>query len=570
VDHVLTFGLGARDSVDTLTVAWPDGRTSVATRLAADQRVTVRQAEAVAAPATRQPAPPAAGPTILAAVADTAALPFTHRENDFVDFDRERLIPKLVSTEGPVMAVADVNGDALDDLFIGGAKDQPGRLLVQRPNGTFAPSDPGIFEADAISEDVGALFLDANGDGRPDLYVVSGGSEFSEGASALQDRLYLNEGDGRLRKAADALPAEANSGSRVAAADFDGDGDPDLFVGGRVVPARYGLDPTSMLLRNDGRGRFTDVTEQLAPGLAQVGMVTDALWQDVDGDRRADLVVVGEWMPITIFRNAGGGRLTRLDVAGLARSHGWWNRIVAGDFTGDGRVDFVVGNLGLNGRLQASEREPVTMHVHDFDRNGFVEQVVATYSGGKSHPLVLRDDLIKGLPFLKARYLSYERYAGQGVTEVFTADEMAGAVVRQAYTFATALVRNDGRGGFTLEPLPAEAQLAPVYGLLADDVDGDGRTDLLLAGNFDGLKPEIGRMSASYGLLLRGDGAGAFTPLPATRSGFRVPGESRDVRRLRTRDGPLYVVARNDDRPLLFRRAEPGARTLARRAPNRD
>ncbi|HEX5830558.1 MAG TPA: hypothetical protein VFY16_06230, partial [Gemmatimonadaceae bacterium] len=237
-----------------------------------------------------------------------------------------------------------------------------------------------------------------------------------------------------------------------------------------------------------------------------------------------------------------------------------------GDVTGDGHVDLVVGNLGLNTRLQASEREPVTMYVHDFDRNSFVEQVVATYSQGESRPLVLRDDLLRGLPFLKSRLLAYEDYAGKSVTEVFTAEELAGALERRAYTFASTLARGDGRGGFTLEPLPREAQLAPVYGILADDVDGDGRTDLLLAGNFDGLKPEIGRASASYGLLLRGDGGGRFTSVPATRSGFRVMGEARDIRRLRAPAGALYVVARNDDRPLLFRRAGSGARVIARGA----
>ncbi|HEU4632079.1 MAG TPA: VCBS repeat-containing protein [Gemmatimonadaceae bacterium] len=550
VDPVLTFGLGARDTVDTVTVAWPDGRVTVRTAVAADQRLTLRQVEAVAA--APAPAPPSA---LLSDVSEDVGLDFVHRENAFVDFDRERLIPKLLSTEGPAMAVADVNGDGLDDLFLGGAKDQPGALFLQRPDGRFARSNPGLFEPDAISEDVGALFFDADGDRDADLYVVSGGSEYSELAPALQDRLYFNDGRGGFRESAEALPPEQVSGSRVAAADYDGDGDQDLFVGGRVVPWRYGVDPRSLLLANDGHGRFTDVTERAAPELARVGMVTDALWQDVDGDGRPELVVVGEWMPVTIFHNAGGGRLTRREVPGLARSHGWWNRIVAADVTGDGRVDLVVGNLGLNTRLQASDAEPATMYVKDFDGNGFAEQIVATYRGGVSYPLPLRDDLIRALPALKARYLNYTDYARQGVDDVFPAAELRDAVRKEARTFATALLRNDGRGAFTVVPLPREAQLAPVYGILAHDVDGDGQTDLLLAGNFDGVKPEIGRTAASYGLLLRGDGAGGFTPLPARRSGFHVPGEARDVRRLRTRDGDLYVVARNDDRPLAFRLA---------------
>jgi hypothetical protein len=266
-------------------------------------------------------------------------------------------------------------------------------------------------------------------------------------------------------------------------------------------------------------------------------------------------VIVGEWMPVTIFRNAGGGKLRRLDVRGLEKSNGWWNRIVAGDFTGDGRVDFVVGNLGLNTRLRASATEPTRMYVKDFDGNGFVEQIVTYYNNGVSYPLPLRDDLIKTLPYLKARFLNYKDYALKSVNDVFAPKDLAGAVVKEAHTFATSLVRNDGDGSFTLVPLPHEAQVAPVYGVLADDVDGDGRTDLLLAGNFDAVKPEIGRMSASYGLVLRGDGKGGFAPRPAAESGFRVAGEARDIQRVRTRRGALYVVTRNNDGPVVFTRS---------------
>jgi hypothetical protein len=550
VDYVLVFGLGTGGAIDSVRVEWPDGRVSTRTDVAANELITVRQAAAI------EPPPPGRRPPASALlVTDSTAVDFRHRENDFVDFDRERLIPKMLSTEGPFMAVADVNGDGLDDVFIGGAKDQPGELLVQRRDGRFVKSNPGLFEQDRVSEDMGAVFFDANGDGRPDLYVVSGGSEFSDGAAALQDRLYLNDGAGGFRKAGGNLPPESVSGSRVTAGDFDGDGDVDLFVGGRVVPWRYGLDPVSTLLRNDGRGRFTDVTEQLAPELARAGMVTDALWQDVDGDGRPDLVVVGEWMPITIFRNTGGGKLKKLTTRGLEKSHGWWNRIIAGDFTGDGRVDFVVGNLGLNSRLRAGENEPVTMHVKDFDGNGFVEQIVSCYNQGVSYPLPLRDDLIKTLPFLKARYLNYKDYARQTVADIFPPSELADAVVKRAYTFATSLVRNNGDGSFTLVPLPTEAQLAPVYGILASDLDGDGATDLMLAGNFDGVKPEIGRMNSSYGLILRGDGKGHFTPLRAAASGFFVPGQARDIQRIDTARGALYVVTRNDDRALGFRPA---------------
>jgi enediyne biosynthesis protein E4 len=532
-------------------VEWPDGRVSARARVPAGQRLTMRQAEAVAAP----PAAPEPAAPLLAEVTAETGIDFAHRENDFVDFERERLAPKLLSTEGPPLAVGDVNGDGLDDLFVGGAKEQAGALYVQQANGRFLRTNAALLELDAISEDVGAAFLDADGDRDLDLYVVSGGSEYSEMAPALQDRLYLNDGRGTFRKAADALPAEDASGSRVAAADFDGDGDVDLFVGGRGVPGHYGRDPRSLLLQNDGRGHFADVTERLAPELARVGMVTDAAWRDVTGDGRPDLVVVGEWMPITLFRNAGGGRLVRQATPGLEKSHGWWNRVLVGDFTGDGRVDVLVGNLGLNARLRATEREPTTLYVKDFDRNGFDEQIVACYDGGASYPIVLRDELVASLPYLKARYPSHKAYAGQRVTDVFSAAELAGAVRKEAYTFATALARGNADGSYTLVPLPPEAQLAPVYALLADDVDGDGKSDLLLAGNFEGVEPKIGALMASDGLVLRGDGRGGLAPVRGARSGFRVPGAARDLARLRTRRGALYVVARNGDRPLAFRPA---------------
>jgi hypothetical protein len=555
VDYVLSFGLGRIHALDSVTVEWPDGRASIRRNIAADQRITIRQAESASpAAASRLATTPA-----FLDVTEQVGFAAAHQENAFVDFDRERLIPKLLSTEGPAIAVADVNGDGLEDAFVGGAKDQPGRLLVQTRDGAFTATSEAVFEQDRISEDVGAVFFDATGDGHVDLYVVSGGSEYSDLAPALQDRLYINDGRGNFRKAVDHLPPMNISGSRAAAADFDRDGDIDVFVGGRVVPWRYGIDPASVLLRNDGRGRFTDVTQQVAPELERVGLVTDAVWQDVDADGLLDLVVVGEWMPITVFRNTGAGRLERLSTPGLEHSHGWWNRIVAGDFTGDGRVDFVVGNLGLNTRLRAAADQPATMYVKDFNGDGFVEQIVSYYHRGVSYPLLLRDDLIKALTFLKARYLNFEDYAEQSVTDIFPAAVLDSAVLKQAHTFATSLARNNGDGTFTLVPLPREAQFAPVYGLLARDFDGDRRLDLLLAGNFDGVKPEIGRMSAGYGLFLRGDGTGGFSPVPAVQSGFVVPGQARDIRRIRTRNGDLYVVARNNDRPLVFRARGPGA-----------
>ncbi|MGQ0713747.1 MAG: VCBS repeat-containing protein [Gemmatimonadaceae bacterium] len=549
VDYVLTFGVGARDTLDLVEVVWPNGRVSTLRNVAANQRLTVRQREA----SPPMPSAPKAVSPLFADVTEDAGLGARHRENEFVDFDRERLVPKMVSMEGPYMAVGDVNGDGLDDVYIGGAKDQAGQLLVQQGSGRFVSTNRELFAKDRISEDMGAVFFDANGDGHRDLYVVSGGSDFSDIAPALEDRLYLNDGRGTFRKSTGQLPAETIAGSRVVAADYDRDGDVDLFIGGRVVPGRYGVDPQSTLLQNDGRGRFTDVTPTLAPALARIGMVTDALWTDVTGDGNLDLVVVGEWMPITVMQNTGGGKLERLEVRGLEKSHGWWNRIVAGDFNGDGRTDFIVGNLGLNARLTATESRPVTMYVKDFDKNGFGEHIVSYYIDSVSYPMALRDDLIKTLPYLKSRFLNYKDYAQQTVKDIFTPEDLSGAALKQVHTFATALVRNDGNGTFTLVQLPIEAQKTPIYGILVTDFDRDGALDVLLAGNFDGVKPEMGRLHAGYGLVLRGDGKGAFAPVRTTESGFLVRGQARDIQRVRTRGGELYVVTRNNDRALVFR-----------------
>lgn len=556
VDYVLTFGLGAVDTVGKVTIDWPDGRQSRLTDVRADQRLEVRQsgARATFGSAATSPTSERARPApIFSDVTSSTPLDFTHHEDDYVDFERDPLMPKMLSTEGPNMVVADVNGDGLDDIFIAGAKGQPSALLIQQRDGKFVKSNEKLFAQDSTSEDISGVFFDANGDGHPDLYVVTGGTEFSEVADPLVDRLYLNDGKGNLRKAKGALPTSYMSGSRAAAADYDGDGHVDLFVGGRSVIGHYGLNPQSQLLHNDGKGHFTDVADQVAPGLSHVGMVTDAVWKDIDGDGRPDLIIVGDWMPITIFRNVGRGKLERINPRGLEKSAGWWNRIVAGDFTGNGRVDLIVGNFGTNLRLHASPTEPVSMYVKDFARTGFVQQIVSYYNGGKQYPLTLRDDLLRSLPYLKSRYPDYKSYATQTINDVFSAADLSDAVVKNVDTFATTLVRNNGDGSFTMIPLPSEAQAAPVFGILSRDYDGDGRIDLLLAGNFDGLKPELGKMDGSYGLFLRGDGRGHFTPVRTLDSGFFVPGQSRDIARVRTASGDRYIVARNNDHPLVFR-----------------
>jgi len=553
VGHRLTIGVGAADTLDQVTVAWPNGQVQRFDNVATDRVLTVRQAEAPAATADRpRPVPKPSEAPLFEDVTDQVDLEAAaHEENQFVDFAREPLIPKKLSTEGPRLAVGDVNGDGREDLYVGGAKRQPGRLLVQRPDGRFVPTNESVFAEDQISEDIGALFFDADGDGDEDLYVVSGGNEYTPDTAPLTDRLYLNDGTGSFTRAQDRLPNLRQSGSAVVAADFDGDGDQDLFVGGRVVPWGYGKTPTSTLLENDGSGHFTDVTARVAPELERVGMVTDAVWADVTGNGRKDLVVVGEWMPISIFENTGE-RLRRVRPGGLAESNGWWNRVAAADVDEDGDRDLVIGNLGRNTRLTATSRRPASLYVNDFDGDGSTEPVLSMYRQGKNVPFVLRDRLLEAIPPLRPKFPSHEAYAGTSISDAFTDRQLESAETKRAHTFSTVYVENEGEGGFAMHPLPFEAQTAPMYGIHLDDVNNDGHVDILLGGNFHGAPPNLGRMDASYGAVLTGDGEGHFSAVPPRESGFRVPGEVREITSIETPQGRLLLVAKNDGPVQVF------------------
>ena len=552
VDPRLHLGLGDVERLDSLTVVWPNGRYQTLTDVRADQTLTLRQEEA----SGTYVFPPArtSGP-LFADVTDQVVLDYRHEENTFIDFNREELMPHLLSTEGPALAVADVNGDGLDDLYAGGAKRQAGGLFIQTAEGGFTSAGKGLWQAESLHEDVDAAFFDADGDGDPDLYVVSGGNEFWGEAEALRDRLYLNDGSGGFQKAEGALPDVYANGADVAPGDYDGDGDVDLFVGSRSVPWRYGETPQSYLLENDGTGTFRDVTAHEAPGLADVGMVTDAAWADVDGDGQLDLVVVGEWMPITVFLGQEDGRLAEAtEAAGFEKTNGWWNAVLAEDLDGDGDVDLALGNLGLNSKIKASEEEPARLFLGDFDGNETPEGILTVYKNGVSYPVASRDELIAQMEGLRRQYPSYTGFGARTVEEIVSPQALRAANVKEAYTFASAYAENQGDGTFTVRPLPQETQFAPVYAFLAEDVDGDGHQDLLLAGGFYGVRPDRGRYDASYGVLLQGDGQGGFAPADLEASELVIEGEVRDLERLRLADGPeVVVVARNDDRLQLLR-----------------
>lgn len=542
-------GVGAVDQLDSVVLTWPDGTVTRVQNVKTNQVVSAEQA--LSAGERPEPSLPALSQfTEIANIVD-----YEHRESEFIDFDRDRLTFHMISSEGPRTSRADVNGDGKVDFYIGGARGSAGVLFIgdsRRP--AFTRASEETFEADKGSEDAGSEFFDADGDGDKDLYVCSGGNEVSSTSATLADRLYFNDGKGKFTKSPQLLPTpKFESKSVVKASDYDNDGDMDLFVGVRLHPGLYGLPGDGYLLQNDGKGTFTNVD---AAPLKNIGMITDAAWADIDGDKDDDLLVVGEYMAIRIFTNEGGNIVERVDA--LPKSNGWWHRLVPADLDRDGDMDFVVGNFGLNSRFHASTTKPVCMYVNDFDLNGTMEQIVCTYVDDKSYPLPLRHDLISQIPSLKKKYLKYENYKDETIQDVFTPEQLAKATILYAYQMSSVVLLNDGSGNFTTKELPVEAQLSPVYAIEVSDFNNDGNPDIVAGGNLYRVKPEVGRYDASYGVLMLGDGKGDFTTSvhPKIKYQFSIDGEIRDLFTIRFQragasDNVLFV-ARNNDTMLTF------------------
>ena len=545
VSPVMHIGLG-ETSPDSVTIIWPDGRYETLKDIAEDQRITVWQKNATQLwnykkGVQREP---------LLKQYDG---PFVHRENDFNAFSREKLIPHMLSTQGPRLAVGDVNGDGLDDLFAGGAAGQSGEILLQRPDGSFEVLNQIALQRDSSYEDTGAVLFDANGDGSTDLLVVSGGQEVNGSNPLLRPRLYLNDGTGKLKRSLTSLPEIFVHASCAEVIDVDGDGDLDVFIGGRVIAGNYGLDPHSYLLINDGRGVFKDERQRLYNNW-KPGMVTDAAWEDLNQDGRPDLVIVGEWMPITVLlQNASGGFTNETAAYGLEKTAGWWNTIHAADLDSDGDTDFVAGNLGLNSRLRATADRPVSLYAGDMDGNGGIDHLLTYFNQGQQHPFISRDQLVKQVPSFRRDFLKYSTFRNVKREQIIPSAEHDKFIVKHAYEFSSMILSNQS-GRFALSRLPVEAQMFPIFSFGNGDYNHDGNKDLLAVGNLTAVQPDYGRYDGGYGLMLLGDGLGGFKSLSPSHSGFLVRGEGRDVQNVTTTSAnKVIAVGRNNDSLLLFR-----------------
>lgn len=551
VSNTILFGTGLNQMVDSVRVTWPGGQHQTLVNLVTNKTINLSQHEAT--DNFSLPAPDM--PLMFKDITDQSTLKFRHRENSSMKNSTELLRPHSLGTQGPKLAVGDVNGDKLDDIFIGGARGQPGALFVQTTNAEFIPSKNPDFEQDFMSEDVDGAFFDADLDGDLDLYVVSGGDETGRNVNLLQDRLYLNNGQGQFTRATGFLPPGINqNGSCVAPADFDGDGDVDLFIGGRSIPGRYGLNPKSYLFENDGNNHFIDVTASKAPFLSNLGMISDAGWSDINGDGLPDLIVVGEWLPVTILLNKNGLFSDVTSAVGLGSTYGWWNTLTIADVDNDGDEDILAGNLGLNAKIKASNKKPASLYINDFDNNGVLDHILCYYHNGFDVPFATRDELVKQLPGLASKFITYKDYGQvKSIHDIFSREQLELAIVKQAQTFTTSYFQNNGDGTFKEITLPIQTQFSPVFAILATDINHDGRKDLLTGGNFGAAGINYGLYDASYGCFLESANDQKFSSIEPYESGWLLKGEVRDIKLVKLANGnSLLIVARNDDTVQVF------------------
>jgi enediyne biosynthesis protein E4 len=545
-DPVEHFGLGRDSIINILEVVWQDGKMQQLTNVKGNQLLTVDHKDAISGKETENRTKPL---PVFKDVTETAGINFTHSETPFEDFDYEPLLPHRFSTEGPRMAVGDVDKNGLDDLWIGGPDHLPGKLFLQQIGGTFKSENM----PDSVYEDTGGLFFDANGDKYPDLYVVSGGNEFKPFSPSYQDRLYINDGKGNLKRDKEALPQESFSGSCVVASDYNKDGATDLFVGGRVVPGSYPLPPRSFLLQNDGKGRFRDVTESVCPGLMNIGLVTAAIWSDFDNDGWTDLIVTGEWMAVEFFKNNNGKLKKWKNNPAVDSAKGWWFSIAEGDFDYDGDMDYMAGNLGLNNKFNASMQTPLSVYTGDFDGNGKMESLLTYFLNGKEYTVSDRDQIILELPSVKNKFDTYDKFAKADFGQIISNDNLRNALRLTATDFASVYLENKGNGKFEMTELPTEAQFSVIQSIVTGDFDSDGKLDAVITGNYFSPDYNTGRFDASYGLFIKGDGKGGFTSVPASLSGISIAGDARSASIISIKNSSCILIGINSGKLRCFK-----------------
>ncbi|MFB6273490.1 MAG: VCBS repeat-containing protein, partial [Salinibacter sp.] len=554
VGQRIHFGLGADSTADSLEVIWPDDSRQLLTDIDAGQVLPLHYEDASPPPgeeSSQNSGPAHTSSPLFDAVAAERGLDYAHTERPSQRRSQNPLLPHVFTKNEPGVAVGDVNGDGRDDVFVGADRGDAPALLLQAAPGQFTRRS---LSMDPSFEDMGALFFDADGDGDQDLYVVSGGDAGPASSSAYQDRLYLNDGQGRFRRApSGALPEMSASGSVVTAADYDRDGDLDLFVGGRVRPGDYPMPPRSYLLRNDSdknQVQFVDVTTDVAPDLANVGLVSDALWTDYNNDGQVDLLLAGEWMPITLFRHSDTRFTEVTSAVGLEGTTGWWNSLAAGDFDRDGDMDYVAGNLGLNTKYETASSTPVRVYAKDIDKNGDLDPILTRYVDGTEVPAHSRGEFVEQIPEMKSRFPTYREYGKATIDEVLPPSEQKEAYVREAVRFETSYLENTDGHTFEVRSLPMRTQTAPVFGIMSGDYDGDGALDLLMVGNWYAPEEENGRADAFIGAYLRGDGTGHFRYESYSTSGFFVDGDAKGLAEVGTGEGNALVLAAQNDGPF--------------------